>query len=1118
MLLNARVSYLSINLRAMNLRALSLSAAAVLLFCLALPAVAQIDTGAIVGTVTDQSGASIPKASIVITNESTGVVFNTETNADGQYQVTALIPGNYSVKASASGFDSEIRPGIQIHVQSRPAIDFDLRVGRSTQTVEVTSATPVLQTQTADVGAVVQAQQINDLPLNGRRYSDLSLLEAGITRNLTNTNNTAPDRFSSNGNWETQNYFSLDGIDNNSGSTNLQESTVQVIQPPPDALQEFRIQTRTYSAEFGTAAGAVINASIKSGTNQFHGDLWEFLRNSALDANTYFNNQGGVPRGHFTQNQYGATIGGPIIKNRTFFFGDFQFFTSRTATTQLSTVPTPLMKQGDFVELPPPALSPSPVAGQGACVAGSKIAASCIDPTAAKLIALFPDPNIPGALALQGQPGSWTGAPNYQFQYSVPNDSHSWDVRIDHSLNERNRIFGRYSEYIIGRQDPPWTSNPVAGNGNFATQYNIHEYSAALAWDKTIAPTVFNELRGGFTRDYAHSDPIGLKLGESLASQYGLSGVPAGPQSAGIPPININGLTRLGSSPWRPQFQIAQVWQLLDNLSWLKGDHSFKFGYEYRHPSDNFLDIESPQGQIFVNGIYTNNGSFGVPDFLLGDVDSAQFTTPTVVHNYKEGNSFYAQDTWRARRNLTVTYGVRYELFSPLLNHQNQVSNFIPANGGGFITAAPNASGWYERSLIHPDKNDWAPRFGFSYQPWSRVVLRGGFGIFYQQSVRIGSESILALNPPFVVSNSLTQQLGSSTPVFLLSGGFPSFGSSALYLPGLQVRAQDPNQRTSYVEQFSFGPEIQLGSNTALDLTYVGNNARKMNRLRNANQGIVTGYDATGSPIVVFPYANLNNSATGDHAFLELATNDGNADYNALLVSLRRRFSKGLSYGVSYTWSHAISDFVDNLTGGAFPQNAYNYGAERGDSLFDIRHRFVGYATYELPIGKGKWLLNNDGWSARALGGWQINSIVTLQTGTAFEINAPDVSNTGPSHDSRADCIGDPFTGASTDPRNGVWLNANAFAVPSLGTFGNCGARNFHGPGFQNVDLSLFKSFPITESTKVEFRAESFNLFNHANFTNPNSFYSPFSLGSFGRSFNTVGDPRELQFALKFYF
>ncbi len=247
--------------------------------------------------------------------------------------------------------------------------------------------------------------------------------------------------------------------------------------------------------------------------------------------------------------------------------------------------------------------------------------------------------------------------------------------------------------------------------------------SAAVAWNDSISPSALNELRLGFNRDYAHSDPIGLQLGKSLASQYGLTGVPEGPNSAGIPPININGLTRLGSSPWRPQFQISQVWQILDSLSWLKGDHSFKFGYEHRHSSDNFLDIQSPQGQISANGIYTADGGFGLPDFLLGDVSSAQFTTPTVVHNYQDGNSFYAQDSWRLRKNLTLTYGIRYELFSPLLNHQNAVANFTAANGGGLITAARDASGWYDRALVHPDMNDFAPRFGFSYQPFVRLCF-----------------------------------------------------------------------------------------------------------------------------------------------------------------------------------------------------------------------------------------------------------------------------------------------------------------------------------------------------------------------------------------------------------
>jgi hypothetical protein len=1080
--------------------------------------VAQIDTGSIVGVVKDPSGAAIVGATITLRNEATGVSRVATTNQDGGYQFPALIPGVYAVQASAPGFESAISKNIEIDVQSRPAIDFTLKVGQSKEVIEVSSAGPILQTETADVGGVVQKEQINDLPLNGRRYSDLALLEAGIQRNQVNTNNTAPDRFSSNGNLETQNYFSLDGIDNNSGSTNLQESSVQVIQPPPDALQEFRIQTRTYSSEFGTSAGAVINASIKSGTNQFHGDVWEFLRNSSLDANSYFNNKDGIPRGHFTQNQYGATVGGPIIRNKTFFFADFQIFTSRKATSVVSTVPTPLMKKGNFTELKNVTLNSSPVAGQGSCVAGQMIDPNCIDTTAAKLVALFPDPNIPDHVAMEGTPASYDGSPNYIFQYSIPKDTKSFDVRIDHTLNNKNNIFGRYSQYIIKNQDPPWTSDPVAGNGDFATAYNIHERGVALSWSRTMRSNLLNELRFGFNRDYAHSDPIGVKLGTSLAPNFGLNGVPVGPNTAGIPPIEINGLTRIGTSPWRPQFQISQVWQILDNLSWLKGNHSFKFGYEYRHWSNNFLDIRAPQGEISVNGIYTAGGGFGLPDFLLGDVDQTVFVTPHVVHNYTDGHGFYGEDTWRVRSNLTVTVGLRYELFSPLLNHQNELSNFTPANGGGLVTVPSNASGWYQRSLIHPDRNDFAPRLGFSYHPWDRVVFRGGYGIFYQHGVRIGSESILALNPPAVISYNLQQFNGSSTPVFQLQNGFPQFSGTTVDLTQLQIRAQDPNQRTGYVEQASFGPEIQLAQNTSLDVSYVGNFARKMNRLRDGNQGIFTGsFDGSGNPIDTYLYPNLNtsnSSATGNHAFLELATNDGNSDYNALLVSLRRRFSQGVSYGVSYTWSHNMSDYVDNLTGSALPQNAFNYAAERGDSMFDVRQRFVGYVTYELPVGRGKKYLNQGGVANAVLGGWQVNTIFTKQTGSTIQLFASDQSLSGGQHTSRPDCVGDGRAGASSDPRTGLWLNPAAFATPAAGRFGNCQVGAYHGPGNTNVDLSLFKSFPVREAMHFEFRAEMFNAFNHANFSNPGSFFNQ----GFGVISSTIGDPREVQFALKFYF
>jgi hypothetical protein len=500
-----------------------------------------------------------------------------------------------------------------------------------------------------------------------------------------------------------------------------------------------------------------------------------------------------------------------------------------------------------------------------------------------------------------------------------------------------------------------------------------------------------------------------------------------------------------------------------------------------------------------------------------------------VVHTYKVGYSFFAQDSWRLRKNLTINYGVRYELFSPILNHQNALANFTPLNGGGFVPATNG--GWDQRALIHPDKNDWAPRFGFSYQPYERVVLRGGYGIFYQHDVRIGSESVLGENPPFFLDQSLSQSLGSATPVFLLKNGFPSnqFGQTLVDLTKLQIRAQDPNQRTPYVQQLSFSPQIQFSSSTVLDVSYVGNFGRKENRLRNANQGIVTGFTSPTSPVTLFPYTNLstnvNSLNTGNHAFLELATNDGNTNYTGLLVSLRKRFSQGLSYGISYTWSKNFSDYVDNLTGGSTPANAYNYSAERSFSPFDTTHRFVGNALWSLPIGKGGLILNNGGLASTLLGGWQVNGIVTLQTGTPFSIVAPDQSATGANHQSRANCIGNPYAGANTDPSQiaggsapGFFLNPAAFAVPALGTFGSCAPRSFHGPGLENVDLSIFKQFIFTESWKLEFRSEFFNAFNHANFTNPNANIAAASIGSFGKVTSTVTDPREIQFALKLYF
>lgn len=1099
-------------------------ALAALLIAPAIPAVAQTDTGTIVGSVQDQNNDRLPGATVEVTDTATNVMHAYQTNSDGAYQALQLIPGVYSVTVKHEGFSTQVRTAITVNVQSRIQVDFSMKVSSVQQQVVVNEVAAQLQTQSAQVSDVLSSKTVNDLPLNGRDYDQLALLQPG-TYHMPSVEvaNAAEGRFSSNGNLELQNYFSLDGIDNNTGSENLQEQSVQAVIPPPDALQEFALQTRTYSAEFGTSAGAVVNVSTRSGTNSFHGDLWDYVENSTFNANTWFNDYGGLPKGHFDQNQFGATIGGPIVRDHTFFFAAYETLLSRQAQTVLSIVPTPAMKTGDFTSV----LSSHPLTalaqGQTGCIAGNVISSGCIDPVGKNILNLYPDPS-----PQLGNPNVFTGAPNYQFVTSVPNDTRTLDVRIDHTLNKKNQLFGRYANDVSDYESPLWTSNPIAGNGDFSTQYILHDQSLALGWTITPNSSLVNTAHFGYLRDFSHSDPVGLQLGVSDAPTFGLNGIPVNPETAGIPPNYVFGLTTIGSSIYRPQFQVAQVFQAVDDVYKLVGKHSLQFGYEYHENSLNFFDLEAPQGVILAEGNFSNTPGFGIADYLLGDITEAIAETPLEVNNYMRGNSIYGQDTWRVSPKLTVNFGLRYELYPPFwLNRENRTANFSAANGGGMVAAS--SSGWFGRTLIHPDDLDFAPRGGFSYHLIKPVVVRGGYGIFHQFINRIGSESMLQLNPPFLLDDTLAQSFGSTTPVFQLKNGFPAaqlFAQGAV-LPALQLRAQDPNERTSYVQQASFGPEIQISGNTLLDLTWVGNWGRKMNRLRNANQGIVTGTSGT-SPVVSFPYANLNTQVTavsgaGQHAFLELATNDGNTDYNSLEVDLKRTFNHGLMYQLGYTWSHNMADFVDNLTGASTPQNAYDYGHEMSNADQDVRHRFTGGATWLLPIGKGGLVMNNSSMAAKLIGGWQANAVVNLQTGIPFDVTAADESDTGSNHAAYANCVGNAYAGASSDPSQyagshapGAFISLAAFSQPGVGSFGTCRPRAWHGPGIEEEDLSLFKSFPLGEARRLEFRGEFFNAFNHPSFANPAASIS--APGAFGKSTATTTNPRILQLVGKVYF
>jgi hypothetical protein len=1059
-------------------------------------AFAQIDTGVIVGRVTDDSGAVLPGVTVVATQEGTGVASTTVTNERGEFIFPGLRVGVYVVTAELQGFRRALRRDIPVSVQTRAQVDLQLNVGALAEEVVVTGRSELLQTQTADIGNVVDARQVRDLPLLGRRYSELAFLSPGVVAAPAGITSRGEDTFfNANGNYATWNNYTLDGADNNSFSTNLQERSPQVVQPPVDALQEFKVQTRTYSAEFGKAAGAVINASVKQGTNRLSGSLFGFFRDEALNANTWDNIRANRPKGPFNQLIAGGTLGGPIISNKTFFFGDYQSSRTERALSQTATVPTAQMRAGNLSELTGDMVATNAFVPAGCVDAAAKIIRqSCFDPVSANLIGLFPMPNVPG-----------TGFFNNNFISNgiLNNDVDQFDIRIDHNLSAgSDHLFARYSFQNTNRHEPPLLDDPVA-SGDFASDILNRGQSAVAGWSRVFGSNVFNELRGSFNK--VRSDVIHPAFGIDSATEYGIKGVPKDPRFyGGLPHMPISRFARLGGPFFRPQFQNSQVLQIANNLSWQKGSHALKFGGEFRRDMLHYIDLRSLNGELnFQDGRYTG---FGLGDFLLGLSSAQRLTLFHEPDLYANGWQFYAQDSWRIRSDVTITAGIRYEMFTPMLDRNNLLTNIEPSTGAVFYAKDGSV---FDRALIHPDRDDFAPRVGVTWSVTPTVVLRGGWGVFYQQTDRYGSESQLGLNLPQLVDASITANSAAERPAFTFAQGFTPLTPQTVNPAVVQWRIQDPNQDTPVVQQFSIGPEFQFAENMVGAVEYVGNRTRNGRRLRNLNEGIISGSTVT------FPYAAQGYG----NAYLEQIVTNGNADYDALQLRMQRRMTRGLSYTVAYTWSKAQGDFLDHLSAGGgatgnAPGSAYAMDKDYGLLAFDIPHRFVTSFIYELPFGDGR-TFNPEGFVGVLARDWSVNGILTLSAGRPFTVTTTDQAQTGPGRIARANCLGDAVPDGFNQTIDS-WMDPAAFAPTTVRTYGSCANNTVRGPGSKSMNLSIFRSIPIGSDKRAEFRLETFNLFNWVNYGFPAANIS--NLGTFGRITSSIGDQREVQLALKFYF
>ena len=1059
----------------------------VALVLVSIPAAAQVDRATLTGTVKDQTGAVLSGANISATHAGTNATTRVQTTSDGAYLAPNLIPGTYTVLAEAQGFGRQARAVI-LEVGQRARIDFTLAVGSMSDEVTVEQATRLLDTTQAAIGSVIDQSAVSQLPLAIRNWDDLMVLVPGVQgdRFTEESGGTAAGRTGGvnvHGNRSLQNNFLLDGVDNNSISTNVQELTTQVSRPSIDAIEEFKVVTSPYAAEYGRAPGAAISVTTKSGTNAFRGTGYYYFRDERFDSNTYFNEDFRTERSlpviekpSNDQDQYGFNLGGPILKDRLFFFADYESTRITRGTTRSTRVPTMAERSGVFTSA-----IRDPLTGQN--FPGNVIPASRIDPVAAAIFALLPEPNT-------------NETNNYvRPDANVIDNADRITGKIDFRASDKSTFFARYIYTDRERSLPGAFGGVIDGTGTSAFgDQTISSNGLVLGWTRIFSPSVVNEFR--FSWSAVDSDAVQQPFGQLPPAAAQVPGVPNDPLIAGgIIGTSIDGyfggggLGRMGSPDFLPKFQHTSQWEFLNTLSWLKGDHQLKFGINVLAPMKNeYMDIPATRGSVRYRGRYTGNA---VADFLLGYTSDAQLSNVFVVDQRHWATSFFVGDDWRLSPKLTLNLGLRYDFITPALEADNNQLNFNP-EGAGSVFAATDGS-LEERGLVKPDKNNFAPRIGIVYQASETLVLRGGYGIFYNLFDRIGSEDQLALNPPGLINNSLSTS-STTTPLFLLKDGFPAnfLDPSQIDFRRIRIRTADKNSPKTTIHQFSVGAQKVFAGSYVVSLDLVGTEGRNLANLVNLNQPI-----GGSGPL---PYPNFG--------FIEWRRQDATSSYKGMDLGVQRRFTRGWSFSLAYTLSDCTDQSAEHLsTGGSpsFPQDQNNLAAWEGPCGYDTRHRFVGSFVVQLPFAKG-----STGFAKAVLADWTVSGIYAYRSGRPFTVTQGS-NNVGQGMTGLPNRVGDGEGKQTVDE----WFDKTAFqAVPS-GTFGDSGRNILRGPDWQSLDLSLQKNFPMGR-TNLNLRWDVFNVFNTVNLGLPDANIA--NTATVGQIRSLSGDPRLMQFSARFQF